>query len=99
MRLTRDVVRGRNVGLRRSHVAVSPGYSGPSVHSYRHAGAQRAKACCYPQRFAKKALGHRSRAIHEVYANGAIVICPPNGAIRIVNSSERNSACSRSSCQ
>jgi site-specific recombinase XerD len=49
---------------------------GISLHSYRHAWAQRAKACGYPQRFAQEALGHSSRAIHEVYARGAVVVCP-----------------------
>jgi integrase len=47
-----------------------------SLHSYRHAWAQRAKACGYPQRFAQEALGHGSRAVHEAYAKGAIVVCP-----------------------
>lgn len=50
---------------------------GVSLHSYRHAWAQRAKSCGYPQRFAQEALGHGSRAIHEAYAKGAVVICPP----------------------
>jgi hypothetical protein len=49
---------------------------GVSLHSYRHAWAQRAKACGYPQRFAQEALGHSSRAVHEAYAKGAFVICP-----------------------
>ena len=44
--------------------------------SYRHAWAQRAKACGYPQRFAQEALGHSSRAVHEAYAKGALVILP-----------------------
>jgi integrase len=52
------------------------GISGVSLHSYRHAWAQRAKACGYPQRFAQEALGHSSRAIHEAYAKGAFVVCP-----------------------
>jgi hypothetical protein len=30
----------------------------------------------YPQRFAQEALGHSSRAVHEAYAKGALVICP-----------------------
>jgi integrase len=50
--------------------------SGVSLHSYRHAWAQRAKACGYPQRFAQEALGHSSRAVHEAYAKGALVVCP-----------------------
>ncbi|MDP9099338.1 MAG: tyrosine-type recombinase/integrase [Verrucomicrobiota bacterium] len=52
------------------------GVSGVSLHSYRHAWAQRAKACGYPQRFAQEALGHGSRAVHEAYARGALVVCP-----------------------
>jgi integrase len=53
------------------------GPSGVSLHSYRHSWAQRAKSCGYPQRFAQEALGHTSRAVHEAYAKGACVICPP----------------------
>jgi integrase len=49
---------------------------GVSLHSYRHAWAQRAKACGYPQRFAQEALGHSSRAVHEAYARAAFVVCP-----------------------
>jgi integrase len=52
------------------------GVSGVSLHSYRHSWAQRAKSCGYPQRFAQDALGHSSRAIHEVYAKGALVVLP-----------------------
>jgi integrase len=52
------------------------GIAGVSLHSYRHAWAQRAKACGYPQRFAQEALGHSSRAVHEAYAKGAFVVCP-----------------------
>jgi integrase len=59
---------------RRCRVA---GISGVSLHSYRHAWAQRAKTCGYPQRFAQEALGHNSRAVHEAYAKGALVILPP----------------------
>ncbi len=51
--------------------------SGVSLHSYRHSWAQRAKACGYPQRFAQDALGHSSRAVHEAYARGAVVVVPP----------------------
>jgi integrase len=52
------------------------GIAGVSLHSYRHAWAQRAKSCGYPQRFAQEALGHSSRAVHEAYAKGATVVCP-----------------------
>jgi integrase len=58
---------------RRCRVA---GITGVSLHSYRHAWAQRAKACGYPQRFAQVALGHNSHAAHEAYAKGALVILP-----------------------
>jgi len=58
---------------RRCRVA---GIAGVSLHSYRHAWAQRAKACGYPQRFAQTALGHSSRAVHEAYAKEAFVVCP-----------------------
>ncbi len=50
---------------------------GISLHSYRYAWAQRAKAAGYPQRWAEEALGHNSPAVHEAYAKGATVICPP----------------------
>jgi len=59
---------------RRCRVA---GVTGVSLHCYRYAWAQRAKACGYPQRFAQQALGHSSRAVHEFYAQDAVVICPP----------------------
>ena len=59
---------------RRCRVA---GIEGISLHSYRHAWAQRAKSAGYPQRFAQAALGHSSRAVHEAYARDAIVVCPP----------------------
>lgn len=52
------------------------GVSGIRLHSYRHAWAQRAKACGYPQRFAQEALGHSSRTVHEAYAKGAFVLFP-----------------------
>ncbi len=52
------------------------GISGVSLHSYRHSWAQREKACGYPQRFAQDALGHSSRAVHEAYARGAVVVAP-----------------------
>src|SRR5437868_2802764 len=58
---------------RRCRVA---GITGISLHSYRHAWAHRAKACGYPQRFAPVAIGHNSRAVHEAYAKGALVILP-----------------------
>ncbi|MGH7952163.1 MAG: hypothetical protein ACREFE_09625 [Limisphaerales bacterium] len=50
---------------------------GVSLHSYRYAWAQRAKACGYEQRWAQNALGHNSEAVHEAYAAGAVALCPP----------------------
>jgi integrase len=50
--------------------------TGVSLHSYRYAWAERAKAAGYPQRFAQAALGHSSRAVHEAYAKAALVVCP-----------------------
>lgn len=58
---------------RRCRVA---GVEGVTLHSYRHVWAQRAKACGYPERFAQESLGHCSRAVHEAYAKGALVVCP-----------------------
>jgi len=52
------------------------GIKGVSLHSYRYAWAQRAKAAGYPARWAQNALGHNSRAVHELYAKGAEAICP-----------------------
>jgi integrase len=58
---------------RRCRVA---GVKGVSLHSYRYAWAERAKACGYPERFAQSALGHNSRAVHQAYARGATPTCP-----------------------
>lgn len=49
---------------------------GISLHSYRYAWAERAKACGYPERFAMIHLGHNSPAVHRAYAKRAQVICP-----------------------
>ncbi|HXI72554.1 MAG TPA: hypothetical protein VNN22_19600 [Verrucomicrobiae bacterium] len=49
---------------------------GVSLHSYRYAWAQRARACGYPQRWAQNALGHDSRAVHQAYASGGVAVCP-----------------------
>ncbi len=48
-----------------------------SLHSYRYAWAERAMEAGYPERWAQKALGHKSRAVHQSYARGAVVNCPP----------------------
>lgn len=58
---------------RRCRVA---GVKGVSLHSYRYAWAERAKAAGYPERYAQSALGHNSRAVHAAYAKGAIAVCP-----------------------
>ena len=44
---------------------------GVSLHSYRHAWAERAKVAGYPERFAQEALGHNSKAVHRAYAKNA----------------------------
>jgi integrase len=50
---------------------------GVTLHSYRYAWAQRAKAAGYPERYAQEALGHGSKAVHRAYAAGADVELPP----------------------
>jgi integrase len=52
------------------------GVCGVSLHSYRYAWAERAKACGYPERFAQAALGHNSKAVHRAYAKRAQVKLP-----------------------
>ena len=49
---------------------------GVSLHSYRYAWAQRAKAAGYPERYAQLALGHNSKAIHQHYAGSAEGMIP-----------------------
>ena len=85
---------------RRCRVA---GINGVSLHSYRHAWPPRVKACGYPQRFAQEALGHNSRAVHEAYAKGALVILPALEEYEQIQTnkvipwhSQRNCALSRS---
>ena len=53
------------------------GVSGVSLHSYRYAWAERAKAAGYPERYAQEALGHQSAAVHRFYAKNARVELPP----------------------
>ncbi len=50
---------------------------GKSLHSYRYAWAQRARAAGMPEREAMNHLGHQSRAIHAAYAGGAQVAVLP----------------------
>jgi integrase len=52
------------------------GISGISMHSYRYAWAERAKASGYPERFAMQALGQSSKAVHRAYSRKAQVIVP-----------------------
>jgi integrase len=52
------------------------GIEGISLHSYRYAWAERAKACGYPERFAQEALGHNSAAVHRAYAKRARMKLP-----------------------
>ena len=52
------------------------GISGVSLHSYRYAWAERAKAAGYPERYAMEPLGHNRRAIHRTYARGARLQLP-----------------------
>jgi integrase len=53
------------------------GIVGRSLHSYRYAWAQRARAAGMPEREAMNHLGHESRAIHAAYAGGAQVAVLP----------------------
>ena len=53
--------------------------SGVTLHSYRYAWAERAKAAGYPERFAQQALGHNSKAVHRAYARHAHAIIPSLG--------------------
>jgi integrase len=49
---------------------------GVSLHSYRYAWAERARAVGYPERFAMENLGHNSKAVHWAYAKRAQVTVP-----------------------
>lgn len=53
------------------------GLQGVTLHSFRYSWAERARAAGYPQRWAQTALGHTSRAVHDAYARGAEITCPP----------------------
>jgi integrase len=53
------------------------GIQGKSLHSYRYAWAQRARAAGMPEREAMNHLGHESKAIHAAYAGGAHVALLP----------------------
>ncbi len=52
------------------------GISGVTLHSYRYSWAARARQALVPLRLAQAALGHGTRAIHEAYAGGDVIIAP-----------------------
>jgi len=52
------------------------GIVGVSLHSFRYAWAERARAAGYPERYAMEALGHSSSAVSRFYAKGARVEVP-----------------------
>jgi integrase len=56
---------------------VGLGIEGISLHSYRYAWAEQAMSAGYPERFARLALGHNSKAVHRAYARNAQVTIPP----------------------
>jgi integrase len=62
--------------LRSRRASRGLGIEGISLHSYRYAWAERAKAAGYPERFAQEALGHNSKAVHRAYAKKAQVKLP-----------------------
>lgn len=49
---------------------------GLTLHSYRYAFAERARAAGMPERFAMEMLGHNSKAVHRAYAKKALVKVP-----------------------
>ena len=74
-RATRFAERVEKLGIKkRSEEAGIPSIS---LHSYRYAWAERARAAGYPERFAQEALGHASAAIHRAYAKSVRVELPP----------------------
>lgn len=52
------------------------GIKGISLHSYRYAWAERAKAAGYPERYAQVNLGHNSKAMTRAYSRKAEVEMP-----------------------
>jgi integrase len=52
---------------------------GVSLHSYRYAWAERAKAAGYPEQFAMENLGQNSKAVHRAYSRKAKVSLPSLG--------------------
>jgi integrase len=47
------------------------GITGVTLHCYRYAWAQRSADLGYPERFAQRALGHNSKAVHRAYSRKA----------------------------
>ena len=68
----------------------SLGIVGRSLHSYRYAWAQRARAAGMPEREAMNHLGHESRAIHAAYAGGAQVAVLPLEYLRGAKARKRS---------
>lgn len=54
----------------------SVGIRDVTLHCYRYAWAERAKACGFPERFAQVALGHGSKAVARAYARKGDVKLP-----------------------
>ncbi|HNR71097.1 MAG TPA: tyrosine-type recombinase/integrase [Verrucomicrobiota bacterium] len=52
------------------------GIKGVTLHSYRYAWAERAKAAGYPERYAQVNLGHNSKAMTRAYSRKAEVEMP-----------------------
>jgi integrase len=52
------------------------GIKGISLHSYRYAWAERAKAAGYPERYAQVNLGHNTKAMARAYSRKADVLMP-----------------------
>jgi len=73
-------VRPRGPGDRVHAADPCLGHQGVSLHSYRHAWAERTRRCGHPERFAQEALGHNSKAVHRAYARKARVVVPPLSA-------------------
>jgi len=55
---------------------VGLGITGVTLHSYRYAWAERAKAAGYPERYAQVNLGHNSKAMARAYSRKAEVEMP-----------------------
>jgi integrase len=74
-RATRFAERVERLGIKKR--SEDAGIPSISLHSYRYAWAERARAAGYPERFAQEALGHASAAIHRAYAKNVRVELPP----------------------